>query len=173
MMQMLSAGGMAVLTDSQRPADANNPRGYYELDAVTSLAQRPEIISKGEEKAIKVISSLLTFLPNRHQYRVIFMRRPLDEILASQDKMLQRLGQEVPPAPKESVKQAFEHHLSQIRGWLLKQPNMAVLFVDYSSVLQDAHREASTICSFLGLDLDVDSMARGVDQSLHRQRSGG
>jgi hypothetical protein len=38
MMQMLSAGGMPVLSDGQRSADANNPRGYYELEPVKSLA---------------------------------------------------------------------------------------------------------------------------------------
>jgi hypothetical protein len=162
MMQMLSAGGMAVLTDRQRSADANNPRGYYELEAVKSLARNSGVVAEGEGKVIKVISSLLAYLPNGHQYRVIFMRRPLDEILASQDRMLERLGKEVPPAPRESVKDAFEQHLRQVRGWLSEQPNMTVHYVDYPAVLQEAHREAHAICGFRGHELVVDTMDQKV-----------
>jgi hypothetical protein len=172
MMQMIAAGGMAALTDSQRNADANNPRGYYELESVKTLARNPEAIGEAEGKAVKVISSLLTFLPNRYEYRVIFMCRPLNEILASQDRMMQRLGRIVPPAPSESVKGAFEQHIVQIRGWLAAQPNMAVLYVEYGAVLQDARGEASKVKAFLGLDLDVEAMARQVEQSLYRERAG-
>jgi hypothetical protein len=31
MMQMLESGGMEVVTDNIRTADADNPKGYYEL----------------------------------------------------------------------------------------------------------------------------------------------
>jgi hypothetical protein len=170
MMQMLSAGGMAALTDRQRSADANNPRGYFELEPVKSLARNPEVIDEGEGKVIKVVSSLLRFLPNRHQYRVIFMLRPLEEVVASQDRMLERLGQKVPPTPKAAVLSAFEKHLEQIRSWLSEQPNVDVLYVDYGAVLEDAHREASRICDFLEQKLNVDSMACKVEQSLHREK---
>jgi hypothetical protein len=173
MMQMIAAGGMAALTDSQRTADANNPRGYYELESVKTLARNPDAIAEAEGKVVKVISSLLTFLPNRYEYRVIFMCRPLDEVLASQDRMMQRLGRPVPPAPVESVKKAFEQHMSQIRGWLAAQPNMAVLYVEYGAVVQNARVEASRIKTFLGLDLDVDAMTRQVEQSLYRERAAG
>jgi len=171
MMQMIAAGGMAALTDSQRNADANNPRGYYELESVKTLARNPDAIAEGEGKAVKVISSLLTFLPNRHEYRVIFMCRPLNEVLASQDRMMQRLGRVVPPAPTESVKGAFEQHIVHIRSWLAAQPNIAVHYVEYGAVVRDAHAEATKIKAFLGLDLDVDAMARQVEQSLYRERS--
>jgi hypothetical protein len=86
--------------------------------------------------------------------------------------MMQRLGRIVPPAPTESVKGAFEQHIVQIRSWLAAQPNMAVLYVEYGAVLQDARGEASKIKAFLGLDLDVDAMAQQVEQSLYRERAG-
>jgi len=171
MMQMLAAGGMPVLTDHQRSADANNPRGYFELEAVKSLARSSVVIAEGEGKAVKVVSSLLKFLPNSHHYKMIFMRRPLDEILVSQDRMLERLGKVVPPAPRESVKEAFEQHLRQVQTWLLEQPNMDVRYVDYGAVLRDPVREAMEACCFLGVELDVKAMADKVDHALHREKA--
>ena len=170
MMQMLAAAGMDVLTDGQRTPDPNNPRGYYELELVKSLVRHPEVIADAEGKVVKVISSLLMFLPSQHEYRVIFMRRPLAEIVASQDRMLERLGKEVPAVAKQSVTSAFERHLTQICAWMRERPNMSVLYVDYAAVLDDAYRETSRVCEFLGLDLNREAMAGKVEQSLHRER---
>jgi hypothetical protein len=172
MMQMLKAGGIEPLTDGQRLADANNPRGYYELESVKSLAKSAEVIASAEGKVVKVISSLLKFLPAQHQYLIVFMRRPLDEVLTSQDRMLERLGKEIPSAAaREPVARAFEQHLRQIRHWLLEQPNMAVHYVEYAAILEDAHSQASAISRFLGLDLDVGAMTRKVEHSLHREKA--
>lgn len=171
MMQMIAAGGIVPLSDSQRNADANNPRGYYELESVKTLSRNPDAIAEAEGKVVKVISSLLTFLPNRYEYRVIFMCRPLAEVLASQDRMMQRLGKVVPPAPTESVRGAFEQHILQIRGWLAAQPNIAVLYMEYGDVLKDAPAAAAKIKNFLGSHLNVEAMARQVEQSLYRERA--
>lgn len=170
MMQMLSAGGMDALTDGLRTPDPNNPRGYYEFELVKSLAQNSEIMGGAEGKVVKVISSLLTYLPGQYQYGVIFMRRPLQEIVASQDRMLERLGREVPAASKESVLKAFGQHLTMVRSWLARQKNISVLYVDYAAVLEDAYRESSKICAFLERDLNIDSMTRKVEHSLHREK---
>lgn len=170
MMQMLAAGGMAVLTDGQRTPDLNNPRGYYELELVKSLARHPDVISQADGKVVKVISPLLTSLPSGREYRIIFMQRPLAEIVASQDRMLERLGKQVPAAPKESVISAFERHLTQVRNWISAQPGVSALYVDYAALIADAHREASRISAFLAADLDIAMMAGKVEQSLYRER---
>lgn len=170
MMQMLAAGGMAALTDGQRTPDPNNPRGYYEFELVKSLARNPEAMAEAEGKAVKVVSSLLRFLPAAHEYRIIFMRRPLVQVVASQDRMLERLGKVVPAAAKESVIAAFEQHLTQVRRWLSEQKNMSVLYVDYTAVLEDARGTASGICTFLEKNLDTASMAAKVELSLHREK---
>jgi hypothetical protein len=170
MMQMLAAGGMAAMTDGQRASDPNNPRGYYEFELVKSLARNPEVMADAEGKVAKVVSSLLKFLPAGHDYRIIFMRRPLLEVVASQDRMLERLGKAVPAAAKESVIAAFEQHLKQVGRWLSEQKNMPVLYVDYTSVLEDATSATSRICTFLQKDLDTAAMATRVDLSLHREK---
>jgi hypothetical protein len=37
MMKMLEAGGLPILTDNLREADANNPKGYYEFERVKKM----------------------------------------------------------------------------------------------------------------------------------------
>lgn len=171
MMQMLSAGGMETLTDGLRTPDPNNPRGYYELELVKSLAKNPELLVQAEGKAVKVVSSLLKFLPQKHEYRIMFMRRELEEIVASQDRMLQRLGREVPAAPRASVMAAFEKHLQQVTRWLSEQTNMTVLYINYSALLEDTRPQVCRICKFLGRALDSPAMESRVEKSLHREKA--
>jgi Sulfotransferase family len=167
---MIVAGGMPMLTDGLRSPDENNPRGYQELESVKTLAKNPEVIAAAEGKVVKVISSLLQSLPAGHEYRIIFMCRLLEEVIASQNKMLQRLGREVPSTPLETVIAAFNKHLRLIRSWLAEQPNMTLLYVDYAAVLENPRAEASKICAFLGQNFDVDAMADQVERSLHREK---
>ena len=104
MMQMLAAGGMSILSDGERRADVDNPRGYLEWERIKQLPKNPGCIAEAEGKAVKVISQLLLSLPAQHEYRVIFMQRPLPEVMASQDEMLRRRGTlPVTPGPATSA----------------------------------------------------------------------
>src|SRR3984957_677590 len=84
MMQMLEAGGMAVLSDGERKADTDNPKGYLEWERVKQLPKDPGLIAQAEGKVVKVISQLLLSLPGGHEYRVVFMQRALPEVLKSE-----------------------------------------------------------------------------------------
>jgi len=172
MMQMVVAGGIPALSDGLRTADENNPRGYFEWEPAKTLKEHPEKIVAAEGKGVKIISALLPQLPDGHDYRVLFMIRPLEEVVASQNKMLQRLGREVPKTPQASVIAAFEKHLKEIDGWLAKKSNIKILRVEHAKVLTDPKNEAARISDFLGYSLDVGSMARQVERSLHRERVG-
>jgi hypothetical protein len=93
MMQMLEAGGITVLTDGIREPDEDNPRGYYEFERVKALPKGDyEWLESARGKAVKVVSALLEYLPPEYNYKVIFMHRRMEEILASQRKMLIRRG---------------------------------------------------------------------------------
>jgi hypothetical protein len=172
MMQMMAAGGMPLLTDGQRTADENNPRGYFELESVKTLARNQEVLAQAEGKVVKVISSLLPSLPKEFEYRIIFMCRPLEEVVSSQNRMLERLGKEVPATPTASVVAAFQEHLRKIRTWLSQQPNIGVLYVDYPAVVQAPEEQVAKICSFLRGELDGAAMIRQIERSLHREKSG-
>lgn len=169
LMQMLHAGGYPILSDEHRPPDADNPRGYFELQQVRALERDSSWIAAAEDKAIKVVSPLLHSLPSQHVYRVIFMRRDLDEVLASQERMLQRRGQ--PTGPDRSLMHShFARHLDTVTTWLAAQSHVSVRYFDYATVLSDAQQTALQISEFLQTPLDISSMATAVDPALYRQR---
>jgi hypothetical protein len=170
MMQMLSAGGMPVFTDERRAADTNNPRGYYEVESVKSLARNSDVIAQTEGKVVKVVSSLLKYLPKDFNYQIIFMRRALEEVIASQDRMLERLGQPIPQSSKEAATKAFQQHLNQVQNWIGLQPNMRVLYVHHRTLLDNPAQEASNISEFLAYPLDLQRMSQCVERSLHREK---
>jgi len=171
MMQMLAAGGMAVLSDGERRADTDNPKGYLEWERIKQLPKQPALIAEAEGKVVKVISQLLLSLPPDHQYRVIFMQRPLPEVMASQDEMLRRRGTYDPGVDQSAIVTAFREHLYKVHTWLAAQANVKLLRLSYHDVLRDPRATAETVAAFLPEGkLDVDAMARQVDESLYRQR---
>jgi hypothetical protein len=172
MMQMIVAGGIPPLTDGLRAADDNNPRGYFEWEPAKALKQNPGAIAAGEGKVVKIISALLPHLPEGHEYRIVFMVRPLEEVIASQNSMLRRLGKEVPNTPLAGVRAAFEKHLREIDSVLAKRPGMTVLKIEHAKILTDPTRQAVCVSEFLGGGLKIENMARQVEQSLHREKSG-
>ena len=170
MMQMLAAGGMPILSDGERRADVDNPKGYLEWEHIKQLPKNPGCISEAEGKAVKVISQLLLSLPPQHEYRVIFMQRPLPEVMASQDEMLRRRGNFDPGEDNSVVARAFRDHLSDVYGWLNGKPYVKVNRVQYHAVLNQPKETAEGIAKFLEMPLDVGAMAQQVDGSLYRQR---
>jgi hypothetical protein len=170
MMKMLQAGGIAVLTDKIRTADEDNPKGYYEFERVKKLSHDQAWLEDAGGKAVKVISALLDKLPAHHTYKVIFMRRKMPEILASQQQMLIRREEPTDRISDQKMSEAFQKHLQVIQGWLEKQPNIEVLYVDYHQVLQAPTRLAAKVNQFLGGTLDTEAMAGAVDRTLYRQR---
>jgi hypothetical protein len=170
MMQMLVAGGMTALSDGERAADPDNPRGYLEWERIKQLPNDPNCIAEAEGKVVKVISRLLLSLPIGHEYRVIFMQRPMPEILASQDQMLRRRGNYKEGGNPAAVAAAFEKHLKEVYAWLEGKPYVKSLRVAYHDVLSKPLEIGRQMTEFLAIELDLQAMARQVDSSLYRNR---
>ena len=170
MMQMLDRGGVPILTDQVREADVDNPRGYYEYEPVKRLRKDTSFLAGGVGKAVKMVYVLLYDLPGEYEYCVIFMRRRLEEVLASQRKMLERLDQAGAKMTDEQLIAAYEQQLAKADEWLEQRPNMAVRDVRYDQVLQAPAEQAESIDQFLGGGLNVEAMAAAVDPTLYRQR---
>lgn len=172
MMQMLKSGGVPVLSDGRRTADTDNPRGYFELEAVKKLKEDASWMGNASGHAVKAISMLLYDLPPGYAYRVVFMLRNLDEVLVSQREMLHRRGSPTSDADDGMMKRHFESHLEKIRAWLAAKPNFTVLFCEYRELLRDPDGQVRRLAEFLGGDLDQQAMVRSVDRGLYRNRAG-
>jgi len=170
-MKMLEAGGMELVVDNIRAADVDNPKGYYEDERVKDLAdmEEKEWLNRARGKVIKVVSSLLNYLPASNAYKVVFMRRNLHEVLASQTKMLDRRGEDSHTDDEDLLKM-YESHLEKVQFQLRFRPYFEALYLDYANVVAEPAREARRIAEFVGGGLDADRMAAAVDGSLYRNR---
>lgn len=170
MMQMLDAGGLPVLSDGERKPDTDNPRGYLEWERVKQLPKDPSLIAEAEGKVVKVISQLILSLPPEHEYRIVFMQRPLPEVLKSQDEMLRRRGNADSISDTSPIEEAFQRHLIEVNRWLAGKANVQVSRVHYHRVLREPKPVAEEIAAFLNVPLDIEAMVRQVDGSLYRNR---
>lgn len=170
MMRMLQAGGVPLLTDGERTADADNPHGYFEYEPVKALKRDASWLPQARGKAVKIISELLPALPPDLPYRVLFMRRDLHEILASQRQMLLRRGKPADASADAELAQLFAAHVQQVQQWLTQQPHIAMLEVSYNALLDTPQPQIATINQFLGGWLDTTRMAQMIDHQLYRQR---
>jgi argonaute-like protein implicated in RNA metabolism and viral defense len=171
MMKMLEAGGIPPLTDELRSADKDNPKGYYEFERVKKLDEGDTAwLEEAQGRAVKVISALLKHLPPDYQYKVIFMERKIEEILASQKQMLVRRGEAPDSVSDEKMKDLFGKHLEQVQAWLDEQPNIDVAHFSYNEILESPREQAERINQLLGNILDVEKMVAVVDEALYRQR---
>lgn len=171
-MKMLEAGGMTPIADGIRTADEDNPKGYLEDERVNDLHKEVDKswLRDSRGKAVKLISFLLGHLPATNNYKVLFMRRNLHEVLASQTKMLERRG-EPSETSDEKMLEIWEDHLWRANWQLRKGPQFEALDIDYTSVLEDPREQAERIRKFLGRALDIDKMAGVVDPNLYRNRA--
>lgn len=169
MMQMLEAAGIAIVADHIRKSDEDNPKGYYELEEVKNI-NNTSWIDNCHGKAVKVISALLQNLPSTKNYKIIFMERDLNEILASQKAMLQRLKKNGADISDDEMILKFKQHLEQIKKWLLNKENMDVLYVNFRDVIDRTDEVARKVINFLGTDADITNMVQVVDERLYRQK---
>ncbi|MEM6560134.1 MAG: sulfotransferase family protein [Planctomycetota bacterium] len=171
MMQLLAAGGIPPLTDEQRTADDDNPRGYFELESVKQIAKDASFLDGAPGHAVKLIHALITKLPERHPYRVVFMRRPIDEVLASQAKMLARTGKKGASLPPDKLRVIFEKQVTDTLAALAKRDDVELLEVDYPSVIADPPKAVDALNAFLGGELDRDAMLAVIDPELYRNKA--
>lgn len=168
-MKMLEAGGMPVLIDNIRTPDEDNPKGYYEFERVKQIEHDQSWLPEAQGKVVKMISALLLHLPDGYTYQILFMRRAMPEILASQKRMLTRSAR-TDEISDERMAELYRKHLEKVEAWMRGRPNVQVIDVDYNTLMRSPRAEARKINTFLGNRLDVDQMVACVDQGLYRNR---
>ncbi len=175
MMQMLAAGGLEMVTDGVRQADTDNPQGYFELESVKTLAEATDTawLDAAHGHAIKIISNLLPYLPVGHTYNVLFMERNLQEVLSSQQQMLEHRDKPLDATADTAMETQYIRHLGQVKAWLREQSHIDVLYIRHAEALADPRAVAERIQTFLGRTLHVEAMAAAVQPQLYRNRAGG
>ena len=175
MMQMLEAGGLPPMTDHEREADIDNPRGYYEWEAIKQIAKKPELLDDEsiQGKAIKCISMLLPALPPKHRYKVIFMMRPIAEVMASQQAMTSRLGTRGASLDHDQLERGLRAHREEMRRWGKTTPDVEWLEVDYPALVSDPALVITQLVEFLGGERlpNEEAMAAVIDPALYRRKA--
>jgi hypothetical protein len=169
-MQMLTAGGIPPLTDEQRRPDEDNPRGYFEFEPVKRLRADKSWLERAVGRTVKVIHLLLPELPTDRQYRVVFMRRDLREVVRSQAAMLARAGRAGSSLPPDRLMAVYEQQIADTLRWLAAHPGFATLEVPYAALMTAPVESVQRLNAFLGGELDAKAMAEVVEPSLYRNR---
>jgi hypothetical protein len=172
MMRALEAGGLPALTDRVRGPDVDNPFGYYEFEPAKRLNADMSWLTAAQGRAVKMVYALLYVLPTGYEYRVVLMRRDIDEVIASQTTMLQRMGRHVHASTNAELRTRFSEQLARCQDWIRTRPNFRMLSCDYRAVVTKPYQELGTVSAFLGNGLDVASMVACVDPALYRERRG-
>lgn len=171
MMRMIDAGGVPALTDELRTADDDNPRGYYEFEPVKKTKEDASWVATAPGKVVKMVHVLLMDLPEGYEYRVVFMRRHLDEVLKSQDVMLERHGKGGGALPVDKMKSIFEKQIKQVYDWVAERNHFKLLEISYNDIMTSPKPHVASINDLLGGDLNVDAMMGVVEPDLYRQRA--
>ncbi len=174
MMKILAEAGVPIVTDEQRAADLDNPNGYYELETTKQLSTgNVTWLAEAGGKAVKVISSLLEYLPAQYSYRIIFMEREIREILASQRKMLVR-RQGSAEVDDALMQEQFRKHLSLIKPWLARQSNMEVLYISYNALVLNPEPYCRHVIDFIACEPGhLERMLSVPTGELYRNRAPG
>lgn len=172
LMQMLAAGGVSVLSDEKRLADEDNPRGYLEYEPVKNLLKDSSWLRDARGKAVKIVAPLLIALPPGLPCRVILCERNLDEVLDSQERMLEHRNQTslATPARRRTLKDEYLRTLDRVKTMLAARRDTHTLIVEYQAAVSRPLPAAERINHFLGDGRDVAKMAAAVDPALHRNR---
>ncbi len=171
-MQMLVAAGIEPLVDAARAPDDSNPRGYFELSDVKRMPRAgTDWVAGARGRCVKVIYALLEFLPRNERYCVLFVERDLDEVIDSQDRMLERLGESVGGLPRVRLRPILESQSETARQLLEAERCFEWRRISHQELISEPTQTAEKIASFLGRSEHASSMAACVDATLYRERA--
>jgi predicted AlkP superfamily phosphohydrolase/phosphomutase/predicted Zn-dependent protease len=169
MMQILVAAGREALTDDRRPADDDNPLGYFEYQPATNLAKDRSWLAQSRGKVVKVVAQLLPVLPRNEEYDIIFMERDLNEVIASQTAMLARNGRSGGSLPASQLMETYHAQTKRVLKELAARPEVRVRRMSYDQLLADPKIGIARLAEFLGPPFNESTAIRAVHPKLRRQ----
>ena len=165
MMRILQMGGLPVAFDESRPADENNPHGYFELEGgkiINSLMDGTIDIQSYRGYIIKVTAYGLQYLPEAN-YRIIYMMRNINEVL----KSMQKMGADI----VEEKDRVLFNKLNRISLELMRsRDDIEYITVNYRDLIDEPVGQIERLSGFLNVSFDVNAAVRAVDPDLYRNR---
>jgi hypothetical protein len=97
------------------------------------------------------------------------MEREMEEILASQDSMLNRLGK--PTHPGADIAKAYRQQVRHAKTWLTGR-GIPAMSVSYADLVHRPDEALPPLAAFLGVPEKLAAMRAVIDPTLHRARRG-
>jgi len=169
MMAILGKAGLSLLHDTKRVADESNPKGYYEYEGIKHLAEAREKFTAKNEQVVKVVAPLLRYLPPENSYRILWMERPIIEIIISQEKM--KGNKALQNFPYQLAMQ-MEEEQKRILQWIDNQVNMKVEKFAYQDSLTNPEQLILQLASFLPAKYNWQNAVAEIDIKLYRSKIG-
>lgn len=166
MMQIIDKTSVPVFSDGKRTSDISNPEGYFELEAVKGIVQDNSFLKEAIGKAVKIVAPLPIYMDPSLKYRVIFMRRDMDEILRSQEKMLAK--DQV--SEREKFRTIYDFHLKKTYRFL-KENEIPYLDINYKELIAHPEDQLNKLVQFCALKTPVHELAVVVKPELYRNRN--
>ncbi len=165
MMQILNKSELDIFSDGIRQKDISNPEGYYELEAVKGIVRDNSFLKNALGKVVKIVAPLPIYMDKSLSYRVIFMRREIDEVLKSQEKMLNK--DQV--SEREKFRTIYEMHLKKTYSFFYAN-NISFIDIQHKALLYDSENEIMKIKEFLNLKSPVQDLVSAIKLELHRNK---
>jgi hypothetical protein len=165
MMQLLKNIPLEIASDNVRTSDINNLDGYYELEAVKGIVRSNEFLYDCIGKVVKIVAPLTQFIDLSHKYKVILMRREMEEILMSQEKMLGKDQSN----EREKFKSIYELHLKKTYQFF--ETNMIPFIeIEYKELIENPIIEIERLFLFLNVESDPNELVKCVNSDYYRNR---
>jgi len=170
MMKMLEAGGLTLLSDDSRPADKDNPSGYFEYAPVRHTSRDAAWVALARGRVVKVIYALLPHLPPSEEYRVVMLERDMEEVIDSQRAMLERSAAVGAALSRDALIAGYRRQLDEVERWMIEQPSFSYATVSYNDLLHNPEPQLARVIKLLARPLDTQMMTSVINPALYRQR---
>lgn len=165
MMQLLNKSSLDILSDGIRQKDISNPEGYYELEAVKGIVRDNTFLKDAVGKVVKIVAPLPVYLDKSLDYRIVFMRRDIEEVLRSQEKMLNKDQ----TSEREKFRTIYEMHLKKTYHFF-ESNSIPYIDIHYRQLLNESEQELKRLINFLKLTTPIEELLSVINVDLYRNK---
>ena len=165
MMQLLNKSSLEILSDGIRQKDISNPEGYYELEAVKGIVRDNSFLKDATGKVVKIVAPLPVYLDKSLDYRIVFMRREIEEVLRSQEKMLNKDQ----TSEREKFRTIYEMHLKKTYHFF-ESNSIPYIDIRYKQLLNESEQELKRLIDFLELSTPIEELLSVIKVDLYRNK---